>query len=163
MPAMKDNKGKEYGIWRSERAKTRTFMLWIARTWANSVPTMTAPFIRKWMESWRRRVGDLGVFQRQCLLQARREQSDAVPVLKGQSFHLTAFEECGVVYPSGTTPSISADGASNGIVWAIEHTDPVDVLHNRLPGCKSGDRTVQLESGGISGTTSEAPATSELR
>ena len=31
-------------------------------------------------------------------------------------------------YP-GTTPSISADGASNGIIWAIEHTDPTDVLH----------------------------------
>jgi hypothetical protein len=31
-------------------------------------------------------------------------------------------------YP-GTTPSVSADGSSNGIVWAIEHTDPVDVLH----------------------------------
>ncbi len=31
-------------------------------------------------------------------------------------------------YP-GTTPSVSAHGSSNGIVWAIEHTDPVDVLH----------------------------------
>jgi outer membrane protein assembly factor BamB len=31
-------------------------------------------------------------------------------------------------YP-GTTPSISADHSRNGIVWAIEHTDPNDVLH----------------------------------
>lgn len=31
-------------------------------------------------------------------------------------------------YP-GTTPSVSSNGLSNGIVWTIEHSDPDDVLH----------------------------------
>ena len=29
----------------------------------------------------------------------------------------------------GTTPSVSANGLSNGIVWTIEHSGPFDVLH----------------------------------
>jgi outer membrane protein assembly factor BamB len=36
-------------------------------------------------------------------------------------------------YP-GSTPSVSADGATNGIVWAIEHSDPNDVLHAYAAG-----------------------------
>ena len=31
-------------------------------------------------------------------------------------------------YP-GTTPSVSANGSKSGIIWAIEHSDPEDVLH----------------------------------
>jgi outer membrane protein assembly factor BamB len=31
-------------------------------------------------------------------------------------------------YP-GTTPSVSSNGSTTGIVWAIEHSDPNDVLH----------------------------------
>jgi outer membrane protein assembly factor BamB len=31
-------------------------------------------------------------------------------------------------YP-GTTPSVSANGLTNGIIWTIEHSDPDDVLH----------------------------------
>ena len=36
-------------------------------------------------------------------------------------------------YP-GTTPSVSANGTSNGIVWAVEHSDPNDVLHAYAAG-----------------------------
>ncbi len=36
-------------------------------------------------------------------------------------------------YP-GSTPSVSANGSSNGIVWAIEHSDPNDVLHAYMAG-----------------------------
>jgi outer membrane protein assembly factor BamB len=31
-------------------------------------------------------------------------------------------------YP-GSTPSVSSNNRQNGIVWAIEHSDPNDVLH----------------------------------
>jgi len=42
----------------------------------------------------------------------------------------TPQSKSGVSFPyPGTTPSVSAHGSSNGIVWAIEHSDPQDILH----------------------------------
>jgi len=42
-------------------------------------------------------------------------------------------------YP-GTTPSVSANADTSGIVWAIEHSDPNDVLH----AYKAGNVSVEL-------------------
>lgn len=42
----------------------------------------------------------------------------------------TPASKSSVTFPyPGTTPSVSANGGKNGIVWAIAHTDPNDVLH----------------------------------
>ncbi len=40
----------------------------------------------------------------------------------------TSKSAASFTYP-GTTPSVSANGSLDGIVWAIEHSDPTDVLH----------------------------------
>ena len=51
-------------------------------------------------------------------------------------------------YP-GTTPSVSANGSSAGIVWAIEHSDPDDVLH-AYDASNLANELYQLEPGGES-------------
>jgi hypothetical protein len=53
---------------------------------------------------------------------------------------LTAF-----AYP-GTTPSVSANGTANGIVWAAENTDPA-ILH-AYDAANLAYRVVQQQSGG---------------
>jgi len=57
-------------------------------------------------------------------------------------------------YP-GTTPSISANGTSNGMVWAVENTTPA-VLHACAPAiCMSFTTAIRLAA-----VISSEPATS---
>jgi hypothetical protein len=50
--------------------------------------------------------------------------------LSGAKLSTSAVSNSATSFPyPGTTPSVSADGPRNGIVWAIEHSDPHDVLH----------------------------------
>ncbi len=50
-------------------------------------------------------------------------------------------------YP-GSTPSVSSNGTSNGIVWAIEHSDPNDVLHAYNASAVSTELYNSNQSGG---------------
>jgi hypothetical protein len=50
-------------------------------------------------------------------------------------------------YP-GSTPSISANGSNNGIVWAIEHSDPNDVLHAYRAGNLASELYNSNKAGG---------------
>ena len=74
-----------------------------------------------------RRVGRAGVFQQHGLLLRRECDSEILLHRQRKTFHHASPTGASFTYP-GVLPSVSANGTSNGIVWAIENTGTA-VLH----------------------------------
>src|SRR5271170_3240057 len=91
-------------------------------------------------------MGHVGVFQRERLLRAARKQPDAILVLERQTFHLAAFDECGLVYVSGYHAERFRQWI--GKRHRLGHrTQRPHRRAARLPRRDPGERAVQLQSG----------------
>ena len=55
-------------------------------------------------------------------------------IVKGQLDPVTSIAESPEIFRIGTTPSVSANGGKNGIVWAIERPDPLEPPLSTHPG-----------------------------
>ena len=127
LPPLNDSQGR-HAIWRWWRERTRTFTLWTGPISASSTRVRT--------EIYQQLSGVLsgGMWSSPAWFNGTLYYGAHWNVLKAFAFANGVFgtnpaSQTSLSFPyPGTTPSISANGTSNAIVWAAENSSPA-VLH----------------------------------
>ena len=116
----------------SAPGRTAIFTSWTVQTWASSIPPMTTPFTRNSMVLCRAACGPCPLTSMTRFITAPSgNHLQAFPFQNARLTNSSSQTAFTFAYP-GTTPSISANGSSNGIVWAAENASPA-VLHAYSP------------------------------
>ncbi len=127
LPAMTDSSGQTRYL-AIGAGKDGNIYLVDRTTWVSSIRRTIAPFIRSWTAPCLAVFGPCRPITGAGLLRRGGRPHTGVPVHQGApsstpaSLTATQFP-----YP-GATPSISANGAANGILWALENNS-LAVLH----------------------------------